>query len=323
MTPGPVVSRCLIVALITAVSAVVGQSQPAPRRMVLTPTLACFAAPTRSAPVTRSFHLGDILDPERDTLAGGAEWHSTEAMLAGGHAACWIEDSLTAAFIGEPGESLLETVTSRALEPKNQWRFEDLVAAENLLLGPYQSLLEKSGPLQYARLRIIARASGAADVRGYAPLDQAWVLSHREYLGDDPFGGGLYVLAPPFWKLYETFKSAPWTDDLAWTASQLRRPTDECYSDCVLTFAIVDGPMQYWSRLPAGQHIVAALDAAAGAAKYASDMACYDGRKSPARSDSPVPAGLVDSIRVSLARVTASEKLRLLQYLKEAEAKCR
>jgi hypothetical protein len=286
--------------------------------------------PEAAARVVRSYHLGDVVDVQRDSLRNGTAWHSTETMFVSGlHPACWLEDSLTVPFARGQPEQALRALTDRALmdralQPENHWRFADFVAVENILIGPYGWVLHDSGLLQYRRLLIVEKASNAHDVSEDTPLATAWVLAHRDMLAQDPFASGSYMLAKPYWDLYEKFKDAPWADELAWKAAQLRPPTDECYSNCVLSVVIIDGPMQYWIRLPHGHAITAALNAAIDAAKYAADLACFDRKDTPvSRSDSPVPAAVLDSIRTSLAEVTAIEKRQLLEYLRQAEAKCR
>jgi hypothetical protein len=115
------------------------------------------------------------------------------------------------------------------------------------------------------------------------------------------------------------YKDKPWADDAAWTAAQHTSPTDECYSDCVLKVKIIDGSMQYWTRLPNGKAIREALHRATLDAKYTADLDCDD--KNPTQPSLAVSAPLLNQIRSSLSRVIASEKLQLLDYLAQAE-KC-
>jgi hypothetical protein len=155
------------------------------------------------------------------------------------------------------------------------------------------------------------------------PLKASWIELHRDVLGIDHFGGGWYVRAEPFWKIYDAHKEVSWADELAWTAAQHRYPTDECYSDCVLKLLSATA-MQYWTRRPNGDSIDKAIQSGISMAKYAASLACYD--RDPARpgrsSDSPVPPALVREIRESLATVSHSGKLDLLGFLTEAERRC-
>lgn len=130
--------------------------------------------------------------------------------------------------------------------------------------------------------------------------------------------------AEAYRKLYDKYKNEQWADELAWTASQHTPPTDECMSDCVLDAKIIQGPQQYWSRLPGGAHVKEALREAIEMAAYAAGMACYDRGlgSQEKRSDSPVSPALLDSIRGSLGPVTVPEKRDLLVQLDEAERRC-
>jgi hypothetical protein len=145
-------------------------------------------------------------------------------------------------------------------------------------------------------------------------------MSHRDLLADDSVDGW-YPRSAPYWQLYERFKQETWADELAWAASQRTRPTDECYSHCVLQVHLIDGPLQYWVRRPQGTRVNQALARAVDLAAYAASMACYD-RRAPSQSQSPVPADLLRRIRASLSDVTASGKQQLLSHLADAEKRC-
>lgn len=293
--------------------------------MVLAAEAPCHAQPTSESGIVRSYRLGDVIDIDSAAARGGATWFATETMYVSGlHPPCWIEGRVTTSYDRAHPETALDTLTAYVLRSATSVRFEDLVAAENLLLGPQAAALRRSALLQYRRLVIVAKANAALDVLRETPLEVAWVLAHRDFLAQDPFAAGSYPLAKPYWELYERFKTAPWADDLAWNAAQLTPPTDECYSDCVLTVGIVDGPMQYWTRLPKGNAIAAALQMAIGAAKQAAQLACFDRKDHPgSQSESPVPPDMVEKIRSSLSAVTMPAKDQLLAVLSDAEAKCR
>jgi hypothetical protein len=301
------------------------RSQGSEQRIVLEVETPCRDAPAADARVVRSYRVGQVVDVKQAALRGGTTWYSTETVyIAGVHPLCWMDGGTTASYDQSRPDAALDTLTARMVRPTAHLQFEDLVAVENLLIGPQASALARSGLLQFRRLLIIEKANAALDAMDPAPLEVAWLLAHREYLAQDPFAIASYALAKPYWQLFARYKTALWADDLAWHAAQLREPTDECYSDCVLKVGIIEGPMQYWSRLPHGHSIDAALSAGIKAATYATELACYDQSDRPkTKSDSPMPPELLRRIRSSLSPVTADAKRRLLAILAEGEAKCR
>ena len=76
--------------------------------------------------------------------------------------------------------------------------------------------------------------------------------------------------------------------------------------------------MQYWMRIPNGKAIREALRLATRDAKYAAELACDN---NPTQPSLAVSVSFLNQIRTSLTSVNASEKLRLLDYLAQAE-KC-
>jgi hypothetical protein len=241
---------------------------------------------------------------------------------------CWVSAHLTVEFsTSDPGPAVLAAV-DRMLQVESA-TFEDLVETDRLFhSNTFENSPASSGLLQYRRLALIERAvkSKEARLRDAVlrdPWKASWIELHRDVLGVDYFGGGWYVRAEPYWKIYDAHKDAWWADELAWTASQHGYPTDECYSDCVLQLLSATS-MQYWARHPNGASIDKAIQAGTSMAKYAASLACYD--RNPARpnrpSDSPVPQALVQQIRESLVPISVPGKADLLAFLAEAEQKC-
>jgi hypothetical protein len=290
--------------------------------IVLDANTACRAQPDTNASIARSFALGSQIYVTRDTVSLGMSWVVPEED-GDSHLTCWIERTHTEPFDQNIPEAPLIDLTARLVQKGRRASFEEFVAAENLLLGPYVATLKTSPLLQYRRLLIVEEAGRRVDKRADQPLYMAWFLAHSDLLAESPFSSSVIPLAKPFWKLYAGNPTAPWADDLAWHAAQITRPTDECYSDCVLHEKIMDGPMQYWRRLPHGNAIGAAIKDGADMAKYAASMACYDRKDRLAYTESPVPPQYLREIRASLSRVTIPEKRQLLEQLSVAEAKCR
>ncbi|HEY4218736.1 MAG TPA: hypothetical protein VGM67_16455 [Gemmatimonadaceae bacterium] len=300
-------------------------AQDGGQRLVLEQGVPCRVEPDWAARVVRSYKLGQIIYIERDTLRGTSKWSSTETTLeSGSHPPCWIEQPLTVTLEREHVDSAVLALTGHALQANRHPSFEELVAVENLLITTYAPWVQQSGLLQYRRLLVVEKASEARDNGSDKPLEVAWLVSHATFLAQDPFASGYYPLSKPYWDLFDRYPTAAWADELAWHAAQLPIPTDECYSDCVLKFHLIDGPMQYWRRLPHGNAIAAAIADGIKAAAYADTLACYDRKEHPGYpTDSPVPPAMVREIRSSLAAVTISSKKQLLDLLADAEAKCR
>lgn len=307
-----------------------------PLRMVIGTHVVCRARPARSAAATHAFRLGDIVLAAKETHADGATWYFDPNDVTS-RSTCWLYGSMTTAFErSDPAPALLAMV-DHLLQRKDHVTFEESVEADNLLTSDrsyshsastYAQTVVASGLLQFWRLSLIDRAVAGRDAGRDAvasnPLKAAWMASHRDLVRYFEPGARWYLGAEPYWDVYERFKDATWADELAWTAAQHTRPTDECYSDCVLQVRIIDGPLQYWTRLPNGRAIAIALERATSMAKYAAEMACYgrDAARAERESQSPVPRPLLEQIRNSLANVTAPEKSALLGYLNDAERKC-
>jgi hypothetical protein len=182
-------------------------------------------------------------------------------------------------------------------------------------------LSETSGQLDFKLLQLLDQVlsgrEGSTEAIDADPLKQAWVRSHSSLVSYFDPSGHWSVLTKPYWDVYERSKGEVWAEELAWIASQRGPETDECYSDCVLSVKIIQGPLQYWSRFPAGAHIVEAIQQGAEFAKYAASMACYE------QDASPVPPGFVEQIRSSLVKVVNPGKQDILKSLDEAERACR
>lgn len=310
--------RLLLCGIILVAAPVVSYAQ---QRMIITTEAGCRERPDTSAPVVYTYRLGQpfgIRTPSQDpdTTWLFDDWHVTRTKPN-----CWVESSVTTPFRRDHPEPALIVLADRMLKRADKVRFEEYVTAENLLVGPYAASLGSSGPLQYRRLLLVSKAADAMHAQyGVTEntLATAWALGHSDMLRHSPFSSNWYPLTAPYWSLYEVQRHEPWADDLAWTAAQLRPPLDECYSDCVLENLVVDGPLQYWIRIPEGKNIVSALELATERARYTVGVACLD----PAR---PIPREfqLIDRIRGSLTKVRAEEKNALLAQLAQIEAACK
>jgi hypothetical protein len=301
-------------------------AQELKERMVIGTNVVCRAEPSSSARAELPLQLGDLIGASRETRVDGATWYFDQYHIRGLNPTCWVFGPITTEFTRSNPEPALIALIDHMLQRRDKVPFAEFVVAENLLSGDlYRDVVRSSGLLQFRKLLLVDRAVRSADapIGGNEPKDalkKAWALAHEAQglLHVDPFGGGWYVPSEPLWKLYEMYKDMPWGDDLAWTAAQHTSPTDECYSNCVLKLKIIDGPMQYWTRLPTGKAIREALQKAIADAKYVAELACDD--KNPTQASLAVSAPLLNQIRNSLSSVTAADKPQLLDYLAQAEA---
>ncbi len=95
---------------------------------------------------------------------------------------------------------------------------------------------------------------------------------------------------------------------------------DECDSNCVLQ-QLVDRPLQYWTRYPAGPHIADALSRGADRARVAADGAC-DHTSREIAEQTAVPRERLVEIRGSLSKVANAGKQPILKSLDQIERKC-
>ena len=316
----------MLVAL-TLASARLASAPADPTRsfMVTGSNVDCRTKPSRSAPVVRRLLIGEIVQATRSQT--GEHWLSV-ALADGSAQTCWAQGS---AIVFDPTkpEGALSVLAGAAVERKDSLSFEEYARVERILASSkYSQVLSSSGRLQFRLLQVVDRAVHSegmltSDVEK-SPAKKRWIQAHEDVLSVSELSASWYVPAAEYWSLYERYIGEPWTDELAWVASQHTPPTDECMSDCVLDADIIQGPMQYWSRLPRGQYVKEALRSAIERATYAADMACWDRGFGPpdAPSDSPVPPESLRTIRESLNAVTVPEKRDLLAQLDIAEQRC-
>ena len=310
---------CLLV-LVSIGSSGTLEAQETATRMVIGLDVVCRAAPNHSATVVHSYVLGDFVLATRESREVEGYWYFDQGWVTGQSPTCWVYGPLTTEFVNSNPEPALVAVTDHVLQRKDQGRFEDYIAVDNLLTYDYSSVLASSGLLQFRRLSIIERAVSLPTVKRYLvvkdPLMRAWLLSHQDLLKFFEPDGAWFLQPETYWALYEKHKHEPWAEELAWAAAQVWVPSDECYANCALqkvhrTF------QHYWTRFPNGIWIHTAIEKAASMAKYGARVAC---------EDLPVPRPFFDEMRASLAGVTDPGKQELLESLNEleqAQGKCR
>jgi hypothetical protein len=284
-------------------------SQQRSDRFVIDFDARCHNGPSLSAATGSALRIASHVVTDRKVQAEGATWHS----LGSAQTPCWIYGPNTIESDPNNPVSSWMAMVDHQLARKDV-RFVQYVQLDNLLS-------ETSGQLDFKLLQlldqVLSGSEGTREAIGADPLKQAWVRSHSSLVSYFDPSGQWSVLTKPYWDVYERSKGESWTEEFAWFASQHGPGTDECYSDCVLSVKIIQGPLQYWSRFPTGVHIAEAIQQGAEFAKYAASMACYE------KDESPVPKDLVEHIRTSLVPVVHLGKQDILKSLDEAERACR
>jgi len=225
----------------------------------------------------------------------------------------------------------------RLLE-RNDVRLEDLVEADNLVrvdwfprpdarAAAYQEIFATSGPLQFRWLKLLDRALRQGDADRDAvnsnPLKRAWIWSLRDVVVYHEPSAGWYVRPDVYWQLFESYKAAPWAEELAWVASEHVNLGDECHLECALRL-IVDGPLQYWTRFPSGEHVGEAIARATALTSAARDTDCDDVTSTwrERAVTAAVLRTLIDRIRNSLLSVQLAAARDIVTFLDDVAGRC-
>jgi hypothetical protein len=229
---------------------------------------------------------------------------------------CRVSGQATAVWRTAEPDSLLLAILDHALAKKDA-NFEDQVAAENYLINTdvrwktQAGRDQLSGQLQFRWLQLISRAIGLEGFNEDKPLVESWILSHGELLDRFQPSGEWSVPPRHFWHVYESNKTAPWAEELAWFVANLPVPHDECETTCILAGYIRDRILDYWTRFPSGPHIGAALAQASSELREVDPAICD-------KDDLKLLAG----IRDSLSQVTHPSKQEILKTLADIERAC-
>jgi hypothetical protein len=302
--------------------------QSLPTRLVVDTRAVCHDSPAQQSAAQRGKLFGRNIVTTRDVDADGAQWYFADQYSIPTHA-CWVYGPYTTESRPHSVPSGPYTKEDSIRDMEADWLavldhllartdadFEEYVEVDN-------GLTAITPLLQFRRLQILDRAGGVAsqDDQLYdSPLKLAWLISHLE---KDPFGGDWFVPPQKYWDLFDANRYAPWAEEVAWTAEQIDIPRDECFADCMLN-VLVQQPLQYWKRLPAGAHIHETLVQGAEYAKAAAETACMD--LDPAQPGKQslfaLSPEIVAEIRAGLADVSGVEKGEILKVLDDADRKC-
>jgi hypothetical protein len=259
--------------------------------------------PSRTGAVRRVLKLGSVVEVSGEKRTDSETWLSLRDN-------CWVERSLTAEFDREHPEVALVSVADHVLG-RNDATFEELVAADNLLVGGIGGKdLSSSGLLQYRQLQIFERLAEQTHSKqqiSQDPLKVAWLIAHRDVVRYYEPDGAYFVPVEVYWSLHDRYPREPWSEELAWAAAQLHVPSDACTSDCVLD-KIERTWAQYWKRYPDGRFVKDAIEKAIPMIDYASSMS----------SDGADLRPIFERLRRSLDPVPGAIKAAVMNRLNDA-----
>jgi hypothetical protein len=282
----------------------------------------CRSKPDPAAPRLARIPPGAKIRVERQMEVGGATWY-LDPWRSLKDAPCWVYGPDTVELDEKrPGagwQAMLDRVLAR-----DRVKFEEYVEVDNALQPDdspgERKFIDASGPIQFRRLQMIAKAlvADGMDRPGVMgnPLKLAWILGHKDILDYAEPDGHWYLRKEPYRALLERYKSEAWAEQIAWALTPAG-PGDECYAVCALR-RMADGPVWYLARYPAGEHARDAIKDAAKLAGYAAQLAC-----DPAAGDEPMPEGLAGNLRESLSKIALPERPAILRSLDEVERKCK
>lgn len=260
--------------LLCLTSAGVLSAQQIDERMVIASGVNCREQPAADSAVVLGLRLGDRIRTETSRIENDTSWLRVSQRVAAARALdhsmtggnCWVASLLTTLFSATDPAPALIAAADRALK-RDDATFEDLVAVENLFAWePFSQATTTSGLLQVWRLRVIDRAaSRIRDAR--EALAQAWIVAHRDLMSQSPFSGTWRVPPPVFWDLYAKHEGRPGADEIAWAGAHAPIFGDECFTECHLN-AVGRTYMEYWTRLPRGNHISEAIAEASERTEY-------------------------------------------------------
>jgi hypothetical protein len=288
--------------------------------------MACHPRPDLGAPAGIRISLGAKIWVTRQTQVNGVTWYNDGLHARNPAPLCWVYGPATVELDGEPPETgwlaMLDHILARS-----DAKFAEYVAVDNALLDVEspadRKAIDDSGRIQFRRLQMIERMLEGEDAHRNAverdPLKKAWILAHRELVHDDEPGGRWLLSDKPYLALLARYKGEAWAEEIAWAYTELARGGDECDAECALE-TIVEQPLWYLSRYPAGAHAGAAMKRAAELAALAAGMACSDSL--PPDWDTPVKHDVAEKIRDGLREIELPGKQHILRDLDAAERKC-
>jgi hypothetical protein len=311
--------RVIAVAVVVAPPArAAAQAHPNVERIVLTNGVRCHSAADGAA-VAHGYHAGDLVHASTSIDGrGGQRWYFDSWQVSGNAPACWVPGEATAPYDWRHPETGYTAVVDHILKRTDRVSRADYVEIQNLLEqvpppdqpGGDHSLNDRFGLLHFRSLQLIERMMSSVTSNGIAndPLMKAWILAHHDVLQFHEPSADWEVPAQPYWDLFSKNSDASWADELAWVAAQHLPMGDECDADCHLIM-IIEGPQQYWMRLPHGAALDQALKLADGLATDALTTV----------PDGPPTRQHIDAIRKSLLDVDSPGKAHLLERLGELE----
>ena len=147
-----------------------------------------------------------------------------------------------------------------------------------------------------------------------------WHKAHGVKFIHNEFGGGYNLRAELLWQLESKYHNLSIADRIAWEAAQMLPPSD-CEGDDACNFFLYEGEIKYLSLQPTGAHVSEALNHLIEA--MTDDLinrANAKGGDKYAVQERIELRKMLTSLRLALAKISASEKAELLKKLDRVTA---
>jgi len=312
------------------VSAVLGQTADvkleAPKAKITTVSaMRARGGPTIDAAEIMRLKLGTVLtatahSTAQDTIGGKTDfWYSVN--LPSGKTG-WVFGGLLLDYTQPQREQLLRQIIESRLKAENT-EFADREEVYDLASAAVEQAQDLNTRAEFELLKLLALAHWGVTVpdnlRDKSPYRE-WHKAHGATFIPNEFGGGYNLRAEMLWQLESKYHNLSIADRIAWEAAQMLPPSD-CEGDEACNFFLYEGEIKYLSLQPTGAHVSEVLNHlieamtddlinranAKGADKYAVQER-IDLRK------------MFTSLRLALAKISASEKAELLKKLDRVTA---
>ena len=246
-----------------------------------------------------------------DTIAGKTDfWYSVK--LPNGQTG-WLFGGLLLDYSPQRHDQLVRQVIEARLKSENT-EFADRQEIYNLAATAVSQSKDANTRAEFELLRLLALAGWGSTV-SESLLEKSpyreWYKAHAAEVIRDEFAGGFDLRTDLLWQLDRKYHTLPIADRIAWEAAQNPQPHD-CEGDEVCHFFLYDGAIKYLSLHANGSHAVEVIK---GLTEALSDEVIKRANsKDPDRYAVEERADLrkmVASLRLALAKVSASEKAEL------------
>ena len=269
--------------------------------------------------VTR-LKIGTVVDAltrstVEDTVAGKTDfWYSFK--LQNGETG-WVFGGLLLDYSSQRHNQLVQQIIEARLKVEDP-AFSDVAEIYNLAAAEVSKSKDVNTRAQFELLKLLALARWATTVpdnwRDKSSY-RDWHKAHDAEVIPNEFGGGYNLRTELLWQLERKYPMLPIADRIAWEAAENPRPSD-CEGDEVCYFYLYDGAIKYLSLHPGGTHAVEAIKGLTEA--LTDEVIQRANSKDPdkyAVEERVELRKMFASLRLALAKVSASEKAQLLRKL--------